>query len=179
MSRVGKLPIPIPQGVTVDQKDGIFSVKGPKGQLQREIHPLSNVSVEDGVIHVTPADESRDARALWGLTRTLINNMVVGVTEGFKKGLEIVGVGYRVEQKGNTLVFSLGFSHPVEFELPQGISATLDKQNKVMLEGIDKELLGHTAAKVRAFRPPEPYKGKGVRYMNEHVRRKVGKAGSK
>ncbi len=161
------------------KKTGVFSVKGPKGQLQREIHPLSNVSVEDDVIHVTPVDESRDARALWGLTRTLINNMVVGVTEGFKKGLEIVGVGYRVEQKGNTLVFSLGFSHPVEFELPKGISATLDKQNKVMLEGIDKELLGHTAAKVRAFRPPEPYKGKGVRYMNEHVRRKVGKAGSK
>lgn len=179
MSRVGKLPIPIPNGVTVDRKDGRISVKGPKGQLEREIHPLSSVNVEDNIIKVAPGDESRQARALWGLTRTLINNMVVGVTEGFKKGLEIVGVGYRVEQKGDTLVFNLGYSHPVEFALPKGISATLDKQNKVMLEGIDKELLGQTAAKIRSFRPPEPYKGKGVRYLNEQVRRKVGKAGSK
>jgi len=179
MSRVGKLPIPVPQGVTVDNKDGHVSVKGPKGQLERDIHPLSSVTIEDNTITVSPVDESREARALWGLSRTLINNMVVGVTEGFKKGLEIIGVGYRVEQKGETLVFNLGYSHPIEFPLPKGISATLDKQNKVMLEGIDKELLGQTAAKVRGFRPPEPYKGKGVRYQNEYVRRKVGKAGSK
>jgi large subunit ribosomal protein L6 len=179
MSRVGKLPIPIPKGVTVENKDRDVTVKGPKGVLSRTIHPKVIMNIEQDVIKVSPVDESRDARALWGLTRTLINNMVVGVTQGFTKGLEIVGVGYRVELKGQQLVFNLGYSHPIEFDLPKGISASVDKQNKVTLEGIDKELLGQTAATVRSFRKPEPYKGKGIRYAGEVVRRKVGKAGAK
>lgn len=179
MSRVGKLPIPIPKGVTVENKQGEITVKGPKGVLNRTIHPMVVLNIEQEVIKVSPVDESREARALWGLTRTLVNNMVVGVTQGFTKGLEIVGVGYRVELKGQQLVFNLGYSHPVEFDLPKGISASVDKQNKVTLEGIDKELLGQTAATVRSFRKPEPYKGKGIRYAGEVVRRKVGKAGAK
>ena len=178
MSRIGKLPVPVPKGVTVTKNNDGIEVKGPKGTLARVLHPAVEVTIGEDQVVVSPRDESRLARALWGTTRTLVNNMVVGVTSGFSKGLEIVGVGYRVEQKGRTLVFSLGYSHPVEFDLPEGINATLDKQNKVVLDGIDKELLGQTAATVRSFRPPEPYKGKGVRYVGEQVRRKVGKAGA-
>ncbi len=179
MSRVGKNPIPITDGVKITNTDGRIRVQGPKGTLERDIHPLIAVEITDSAVTVSPRDESRLAHALWGTMRTLINNMVVGVTQGFTKGLEIVGVGYRVEQKGRTLVFSLGYSHPVEYELPEGVNAVVDKQNKITLDAIDKELLGHTAAKVRGFRKPEPYKGKGVRYLGEDVRRKVGKAGSK
>jgi len=178
MSRVGKLPIEIPQGVKVEKHNGRISVKGPKGVLEREIHPKSEVTIQDNVITVKPSDDSREAGALHGLTRSLINNMVLGVTKGFSRELEIVGVGYRAEQKGKTLVFSLGYSHTIDFDLPAGIEAKVDKQTKITLEGIDKELLGRTAAKVRSFRRPEPYKGKGVRYTGEDVRRKVGKAGS-
>ena len=178
MSRVGKLPIPIPNGVTVEQKNGWIKVKGPKGTLERSIHQKVEVKKEENTLKVVPLEDSREAGALWGLTRTLVDNMVHGVTEGFTKGLEIIGIGYRVEQNGQTLIFNLGYSHPIEFELPQGITATLDKQNKITLGGIDKELLGQTAAKVRSFRKPEPYKGKGIRYIGEEVRRKVGKAGA-
>ena len=177
MSRVGKLPIHVPSGVTVDHQDGRVTIRGPKGTLQRIIHPKVEISVTGDTIVVTPRDVSNEARALWGLTRALLNNMVVGITQGFRKELEIVGVGYRAEQKGNTLVFSLGYSHPVEFELPDGIEAKVEKQTRITLQGIDKELVGQTAAKVRSFRRPEPYKGKGIRYLGEVIRHKVGKGG--
>jgi large subunit ribosomal protein L6 len=179
MSRVGKLPIPIPKGVIIELSEGWVGVKGPKGTLERTIHPLIQVIKQDSVINVMPREETRLARSLWGLTRTLINNMVIGTTQGFTKALEIVGVGYRVEKKGQALVFNVGYSHPIEYQLPNGVDASVEKQNRITLTSIDKELLGLTAAKIRAFRKPEPYKGKGIRYANEEVRRKVGKAGSK
>lgn len=179
MSRVGKLPIHLPPGVIVDYQDGQFTVRGPKGTMERVIHPKVQVTINDNVITVAPRDLSREARSLWGLTRALLNNMVVGVTKGFQKELEIIGVGYRVEQKGSTLLFSLGYSHPIEFELPKGIDAKVDKQTRITLQGIDKELVGQTAATVREFRRPEPYKGKGIRYLGEAVRHKVGKGGGK
>jgi large subunit ribosomal protein L6 len=179
MSRVGKLPIHLPPGVTVDHRDGRITVRGPKGTMERVIHPKVQVTINSDAITVAPRDLSREARALWGLTRALLNNMVVGVTQGFQKELEIVGIGYRVEQKGNTLLFSLGYSHPIEFELPKGIEAKVDKQTRITLQGIDKELVGQTAAKVREFRRPEPYKGKGIRYLGEAIRHKVGKGGGK
>jgi large subunit ribosomal protein L6 len=177
MSRVGKLPIHVPSGVTVDHQDGHVTIRGPKGILERIIHPKVEINVTGDTIVVTPRDSSNEAKAMWGLTRALLNNMVIGITQGFKKELEIVGVGYRAEQKGNTIVFSLGYSHPVEYELPEGIEAKVEKQTRITLQGIDKELVGQTAATVRSFRRPEPYKGKGVRYLGEAVRHKVGKGG--
>jgi large subunit ribosomal protein L6 len=177
MSRVGKLPIHVPPGVTVNHQEDRVTIHGPKGTLERIIHPKIEISVNGNIITVTPRDLSHEARALWGLTRALLNNMVVGVNQGFRKELEIVGVGYRVEHKGNTLVLSLGYSHPVEFELPRGIEAKVEKQTRITLQGIDKELVGQTAAKVRSFRRPEPYKGKGIRYLGEVIRHKVGKGG--
>lgn len=179
MSRVGKQPINIPQGVTVDYKEPVITVKGPKGTLSREVHPKVQLSIQDGVISIAPKEESRDARALWGLTRSLVNNMVVGVSTGFTRVLEVIGVGYRAEAQGQTLNLALGYSHPIEFPLPQGITAAVDKQNRITLEGYDKELLGLTAARLRALRKPEPYKGKGVKYAEEQIQRKVGKAGAK
>ncbi|MFH1136298.1 MAG: 50S ribosomal protein L6 [Pseudomonadota bacterium] len=179
MSRVGKKPIPLPQGVTVEYTAPILVVKGAKATLRREIHPLAILEIEPTVITVKPKDDSRDARAIWGLTRTLISNMVVGVSQGFTRVLEVIGVGYRAEAKEQVLNMALGFSHPVNFPLPDGISASVDKQNKITLQGADKELLGLTAARLRALRKPEPYKGKGVKYAEETIVRKVGKAGSK
>jgi len=179
MSRVGKQPINIPQGVTVDYKEPVITVKGPKGTLSREVHPKVQLDITDGVITVSPREESRDARALWGLTRSLVNNMVVGVSTGFTRVLEVIGVGYRAEAQGQTLNLALGYSHPIEFPLPKGITAAVDKQNRITLEGSDKELLGLTAARIRALRKPEPYKGKGVKYAEEQIQRKVGKAGAK
>jgi large subunit ribosomal protein L6 len=179
MSRVGKQPINVPQGVTVDYKEPVVTVKGPKGTLSREVHPKVQLDIKDGVITVSPREETRDARALWGLTRSLVNNMVVGVSTGFTRVLEVIGVGYRADVQGQTLNLALGYSHPIEFPLPKGITAAVDKQNRITLEGSDKELLGLTAARIRALRKPEPYKGKGVKYAEEQIQRKVGKAGAK
>lgn len=179
MSRVGKQPINIPGGVTVNYAEPSLTVKGAKATLQREIHPKVELSIEGSVITVKPVDESREARALWGLTRTLVNNMVVGVSTGFSRVLEVIGVGYRADVQGKNIHFALGYSHPIDFPLPDGISATIDKQNRITLEGADKELLGLTAARIRALRKPEPYKGKGIKYAEEVIQRKVGKAGAK
>lgn len=178
MSRIGKMPVPIPKGVTVELKDEQIKVKGPKGQLDRSIHPMVNVSVQDDQIIVAVGDESKESKSLHGLFRALIANMVTGVSQGFQRELEIVGVGYRAEISGKTATFNLGHSHPIVFELPDGIEGSIDR-NKISLQGIDKELLGKTAAKIRGFRKPEPYKGKGIRYVDEYVKRKAGKTGAK
>ncbi len=177
MSRIGKQPIPIPKGVEVKLTGDDITVKGPKGKLERSIHPKVKVNIESEIITISVADQTRESRAFHGLFRALIANMVTGVTNGFEKGLEIIGVGYRAELNGRTAVFHLGYSHPVNFELPDGIEANIEK-TKVTLTSIDKELLGRTAAKIRSFRKPEPYKGKGIRYAGEVIRRKAGKTGA-
>ncbi|UCG20068.1 MAG: 50S ribosomal protein L6 [Deltaproteobacteria bacterium] len=180
MSRIGKQPIQVPSGVKVNLRGLEIEVTGTKGTLKRELPSGVMVEVTDGNIVVNPeATSGKKARALHGLARTLINNMVVGVTNGYTKVLEISGVGYRADVRGNTLHLSLGYSHPIEYKLPKGIDAEVDKQNRITLSGIDKELLGMTAANIRDFRRCEPYKGKGIRYADEVVRRKVGKAGVK
>ncbi|MFQ5610929.1 MAG: 50S ribosomal protein L6 [Anaerolineae bacterium] len=178
MSRVGKLPVPIPQGVTADIKQNVVTVKGPKGQLSREFSPEMTIKLDDGQVVVTRPSDHRRHRSLHGLTRVLINNMVVGVSEGFTRNLEIVGVGYRAEMQGSKLVLNVGYSHSVEFEPPHGIAFAVEKGGrKLSVSGIDKELVGEMAARIRRVRPPEPYKGKGIRYEDEVVRRKAGKAG--
>ena len=177
MSRIGKNPISVPSGVEVKVDGQDVAVKGPKGELSVTIAEPITVSLEDGVITVSRPDEERESRSLHGLSRTLINNMIVGVTEGYSKALEIVGTGYRVLAKGSNLEFALGYSHPIVVEPPEGISFSVDGQTKVAVHGIDKQLVGETAANIRKLRKPEPYKGKGVRYAGEIVRRKVGKAG--
>ena len=177
MSRIGKNPISVPSGVEVKVDGQDVAVKGPKGELSVTIAEPITVSLEDGVITVARPDEERESRSLHGLSRTLINNMIVGVTEGYSKALEIVGTGYRVLAKGSNLEFALGYSHPITVEPPEGISFSVDGQTKVAVHGIDKQLVGETAANIRKLRRPEPYKGKGVRYAGEIVRRKVGKAG--
>ncbi|HMK65519.1 MAG TPA: 50S ribosomal protein L6 [Thermodesulfobacteriota bacterium] len=179
MSRVGKKPIPIPKGVKITLTPEEVVVEGPKGELKREIPAQLTVSVDGEQITVHPQEDGPKVKALFGLFRTLLANMVKGVADGFERVLEIQGVGYRAELQGNQLVFNLGYSHPVPFELPQGISAQVEKQTKVILSGIDRDLLGLTAARIRRFRPPEPYKGKGIKYQEETIRRKVGKTGSK
>jgi len=179
MSRIGKLPIEIPAGVKVTMNGGKVSVEGPKGKLEQDVHPKSVVEIDGNVLTVTRADESILSRSLHGLTRTLINNMVVGVTQGYEKKLEIIGVGYRVAQKGKDLDFALGFSHPVLFSAPEGIELVAETQQKIAVKGIDKQLVGQVAANIRELRPPEPYKGKGVRYSGEYVVRKAGKTGKK
>ncbi len=180
MSRIGKQPIQVPSGVKVNLRGLEIEVTGTKGTLKRELPSGVMVEVTDGNIVVSPeATSGKKAGALHGLARTLINNMVVGVTNGYTKVLEISGVGYRADVRGNTLHLSLGYSHPIEYKLPKGIDAEVDKQNRITLSGIDKELLGMTAANIRDFRRCEPYKGKGIRYADEVVRRKVGKAGVK
>lgn len=177
MSRIGKLPIAIPAGVKVSLDGNKMTVNGPKGVLSQILHERISIAVETDQINVTrPSDEKQD-RALHGLTRSLINNMVVGVTTGFKKNLEINGVGYRAEIAGNVLTLSLGYSHPVVYTLPEGISVEVEKQTKLSVMGIDKQLVGSAAAKIRSFREPEPYKGKGIKYADEHIVRKAGKAG--
>ena len=178
MSRIGRLPVPVPAGVDVTITGNDVTVKGPKGTLSRTIaQPLSVTRQEDGTILVTRPDDERESRSLHGLSRTLISNMVVGVTEGYSKQLEIVGTGYRVAQKGTGIELSLGFSHTVSVDAPEGIELKVDGNLKIIVSGISKEQVGEVAANIRKIRPPEPYKGKGVRYAGENVRRKVGKAG--
>lgn len=180
MSRIGKKPIPIPQGVDV-KIDGVnITVKGPLGTLSRELHPNPKLEIADGEIRVTRPTESRQDKALHGLTRSLVANMVEGVTKGYEKELEIIGLGFRVEAQGKGLVLNIGFSHPVKIEPVDGIEFEVqsDRQrNAIKVKGIDKEVVGFVAAEIRRVKPPEPYKGKGIRYTGEHVRRKVGKAG--
>ena len=177
MSRVGRKPVVIPAGVTVTLKDDNLTVKGPKGELKRQLPPLVTVKVEKGQVTVQRENDDPVTRARHGLVRALIQNMVEGVTKGFERRLEINGVGYRAEAQGDKLNMSLGFSHPVVFQLPKGVTAKVEK-NVIVLSGVDKELVGHSAAKVRQFRPPEPYKGKGIKYAEEHIKRKVGKTGA-
>ena len=179
MSRIGKLPITVPAAVDVQIDNSRVTVKGPKGTLAHSVAaPITVDKGDDGVLEVKRPDDDRISRSLHGLTRTLINNMVVGVTEGYEKKLEIVGVGYRVLPKGPTqLEFQLGYSHSITFDAPEGITFTVDGPTKLGVVGIDKQLVGEVAAKIRKLRKPEPYKGKGVRYSGEHIRRKVGKAG--
>ncbi|MFD7073218.1 50S ribosomal protein L6 [Nocardioides sp. NPDC057577] len=178
MSRIGKLPVPVPAGVDVTIDGQVVNVKGPKGTLSHTVVDPITVEKGDGVLDVKRPDDSRDNKALHGLSRTLINNMVLGVTEGYEKKLEIVGVGYRVLSKGPTkLEFQLGYSHSIVFDAPEGITFTTDGPTKLGVVGIDKQLVGEVAANIRKLRKPEPYKGKGVRYAGENIRRKVGKAG--
>ena len=180
MSRIGRMPIPIPQGVEV-KLDGLnITVKGPKGILYRELHPNPNIEITDSVINVTRPSESRQNKSLHGLTRSLIANMVEGVTKGYEKELEIIGLGFRVEAAGKGLILNVGYSHPVKIEAIDGIEFEIqsDRQrNAIKVKGIDKEVVGFVAAEIRRVKPPEPYKGKGIRYTGEVVRRKVGKAG--
>ena len=178
MSRIGKLPVPVPSGVDVTIDGPVVTVKGPKGTLSHTVAAPISVEQGEGVLDVTRPNDERESKALHGLTRTLVNNMVVGVTEGYEKKLEIVGVGYRVLSKGPTqLEFQLGYSHPIIFNAPDGITFAVENQTRFGVQGIDKQLVGEVAANIRKLRKPEPYKGKGVRYAGEHVRRKVGKAG--
>jgi large subunit ribosomal protein L6 len=181
MSRIGKLPIELPKAVKVEWDAPVIKVTGGKATLKRTLHGDIDVSVEGGSVTVKPKVQGPKSGALWGLSRTLVNNMVVGVSTGFTKVLEVVGVGWRVEQlDAGTLKLNLGFSHPVEFKVPEGVASSVDaKTNKITLKSADKELLGLTAARIRAYRKPEPYKGKGVRYEGEVITRKVGKAGGK
>jgi large subunit ribosomal protein L6 len=172
MSRIGKLPIPVPQGVTVQYEKPYVKVKGQKGEMIKKVEERIEVTVDDGKVWVKRSHDDRDARAL-------INNMIFGVTQGFEKSLDIQGVGYRADIQGNTLTLNLGYSHPIKYELPPGIKVRVDKQTRVTVEGIDKYLVGEVAAKIRGFRKPDVYKGKGVRYTGEIVKKKVGKTGAK
>ena len=176
MSRIGKAPIPIPQGVEINRAGSTVEVKGPKGALSHTIPEGISIQVEEGMIHVKRKGDAKLVRSLHGLSRTMIANMVTGVTAGFEKGLEIVGIGYRAALQGRNLQLSLGYSHPVIYPIPEGIEVNVDKQNKITVKGIDKQKVGQVAAEIRSFRKPEPYKGKGIRYIGEQVRRKAGKA---
>lgn len=179
MSRIGKMPVVIPQGVTVEIKPGnVVTVKGPKGQLTNALCDEMTLEQKDNEIIVTRPDDLKRHKALHGLTRALLNNMVVGVTDGFTKTLEINGVGYRAQKQGKKLVLSLGYSHPIEMEDPEGIESTVEG-NKIIIKGIDKQVVGQYAANIREKRAPEPYKGKGIKYIDEIIRRKVGKTGKK
>ena len=178
MSRIGIKPISLPAGVEVKIDGNVVSVKGPKGELKETISSLLTVENKDGVVTVSRDGDEAEKRAQHGLARTLINNMVVGVTDGFEKKLQLVGVGYKAEKKGKKLVMNLGYSHPVELEDPEGITTETPDANTVVVKGIDKALVGNYAANIRAWRKPEPYKGKGIRYEGEHIRRKEGKTGA-
>lgn len=178
MSRIGRMPIPIPQGVTVDIHKSSVRVKGPKGEISRDFDPDMQINLEDNQIVIQRPTDHRRHRALHGLTRALLNNMVIGVSQGFTRQLQIEGVGYRAELQGKNLVLNVGYSHPVVIEPPADISFEVERGNRVLrVSGIDKELVGELAARIRRVRPPEPYKGKGIRYSGEYVRRKAGKAG--
>ena len=180
MSRIGRLPVAIPEGVTVTVAEGNkVTVKGPKGTLERVLPSEMDIKMEGSEIVVSRPNDLKKMKSLHGLTRTLINNMVIGVTEGYEKKLEVNGVGYRAQKQGKKLVLSLGYSHPVEMEDPEGLETVLDGQNIIVVKGIDKEKVGQYAAEIRAKRAPEPYKGKGIKYADEVIRRKVGKTGKK
>lgn len=176
MSRIGKLPVKVPSGVKVNLAGSSVTVEGPKGRLAMSLDPAVTVENREGVLHVVRRDEERRTRGVHGLMRKLLANMVEGVSAGFSRTLEINGVGYRAEVKGNAIHFSLGYSHPIVFQLPKGVTAKVDKQTVVTLESADKQVLGEVAAMIRGLRPPEPYKGKGVKYAEERIRRKAGKA---
>jgi len=179
MSRIGKLPVKIPEKVKVAVAGGILKVEGPKGKMSFPFNPMMKIEVGTGEVKVVRPDDSRQARGLHGLTRTLVRNAVDGVTKGYERVLEITGVGFKAEVKGKEIHFALGFSHPVVFKLPEGITAEVDpKQTRITVKGVDKHLLGLTAAKIRGLREPEPYKGKGIKYANEIIRRKEGKTGA-
>jgi large subunit ribosomal protein L6 len=179
MSRIGRKPIAIPAGVEVKNDNGLITVKGPKGTLTQKINPIISVEINGNEINVTRPNDEKEARSLHGLSRTLINNMVIGVTEGYKKELEVNGVGYRVQKQGDTLVMNLGYSHQVFVKEIPGITIEAPGPNQIIISGADKQLVGQFAAEVREKRPPEPYKGKGIKYSTEHIRRKEGKAGGK
>jgi large subunit ribosomal protein L6 len=179
MSRVGKLPIPIPDKTKVTYADRLLTVESNKGKLEQSIHPAVDLNIEDGVLNVTIKTENRSSRALQGLTRSLVANMITGVNQGFERNLEISGIGYRAELSGNQIILHVGYSKPVAFDLPDGISAAVEKNNNIKLFGIDKQKLGLAAAAIRRIRPPEPYKGKGIKYAEEYIRRKAGKTGTK
>ena len=179
MSRIGNKPITVPEGVEVTLNENVITVKGPKGTLVKELHKNINVALEGNVINVTRPNDEPFNRSLHGLTRTLISNMIVGVKDEFKRVLEINGVGYRAQKQGNKLVMNLGYSHPVEMEEPEGITFDVPSQNQIIVRGIDKEVVGQTAAVIRTKRPPEVYRGKGIKYAEEVIRRKEGKAGKK
>jgi large subunit ribosomal protein L6 len=179
MSRIGKKPVPVPANVTVTIDGSHVVVKGPKGQLERTFRPEMTIEQKDGELLVTRPSDSKEHRSVHGLTRALLANMVAGVTDGYRKTLEIIGVGYRAEKKGNNLVLTVGYSHQVTYPQPEGIALSTTSPTVVVIEGIDKAKVGQVAAELRAVRPPEPYKGKGIRYQGEQVRRKAGKAGAK
>ncbi len=181
MSRIGKNPIQIPEGVTININANIVTIKGSKGELTQEIHPNMKVKVENNTIIIERPNDLKLNKSLHGLTRTLLNNMVIGVTKGFERQLEILGVGYRASIAGSKLTLNLGFSHAIEFNSPQGITIETDKDKKniLIVKGVDKQLVGEVSAKIRGFRKPEPYKGKGIRYLGEHVPQKAGKAAGK
>jgi large subunit ribosomal protein L6 len=177
MSRIGKQPVPIPSGVSVEIKDRHITIKGNKGTLSRELPSAIVLEQEGSTVKVSPENNSRIARQRHGLCRTLVANMVEGVSKGFEKRLQIQGVGYRAQAQGKKLTLNVGYSKPVEMEMPEGIQVAVERNTEVILNGIDKEVVGNTAAKIRAVRPPEPYKGKGIRYLGEQIRRKAGKTG--
>ncbi len=176
MSRIGRLPIPLPDGVKVREESGVVSVEGPKGKGEYALPSSVSLAIDGSEIKVERSQDDRDARAKHGLARKLLANLIEGVSNGFSRTLEIVGVGYRADVKGKEIHLSLGFSHPIVYTLPEGVSAKVDKQTVLTMESADKQLLGEVSAQIRALRPPEPYKGKGVRYSDEHIRRKAGKA---
>ncbi len=178
MSRIGKKPVIVPDKAKITFDGSVFKVQGPKGTLERTVHSSVELKIEDNIINVIPADASRQTRALQGMTRALIANMVTGVTTGFERILEVNGIGYKAEVKDDVISFSLGYSHPVDFKLPPDITASVDK-NQIKLSGYDKETLGQIAANIRKLRPPEPYKGKGVKFLEETIQRKAGKTGKK
>ena len=179
MSRVGRKPIPIPDKTKITFADSLLTVAGEKGTLSQAINPAIGLKIEDGVMNVTMVSEDRNSRALQGLTRSLVANMITGVNQGFERKLEINGIGYRAELSGKQIVLHVGYSNPVAFNLPEGINAAVAKNNNIILSGIDKQKIGLAAAAIRKIRPPEPYKGKGIKYAEEHIRRKAGKTGTK
>jgi large subunit ribosomal protein L6 len=179
MSRVGKQPITVPDKTKITYSDRLLIVEGDKGRLSHTIHPAIDLTIKNGVMNVTMGTEDRTSRALQGLTRSLVANMITGVSKGFERSLEINGIGYRAELSGKQLILHVGYSNPVAFDLPEGISATVEKNNNIKLSGIDKQKVGLAAAAIRRIRPPEPYKGKGIKYAEEHIQRKAGKTGTK
>ena len=179
MSRVGKKPVAIPDKTKITYGNRSLTVEGEKGKLSRSIHPAVDLKIEDSVMNVTMVTADRRSRALQGLTRSLVANMIAGVTQGFERNLEINGIGYRAELSGKQIIFNVGYSNPVNYDLPEGITATVAKNNNIKLIGIDKQKVGLAAAAIRRIRPPEPYKGKGIKYAEEHIRRKAGKTGTK